>query len=81
MTREEALEVIKAQIKTALDDINVDEIDFDKPMKDYGANSLDIIEVVAGSMRELKIKVPRDELMKVETVNQLADKFVMHAAK
>ena len=47
-----------------------------KPMKDYGANSLDIIEVVSCSMRELDIKIPRAELADISTIDQLADKFM-----
>ena len=40
-------------------------------MKDYGANSLDIVEVVSGAMRELKVKVPRSELNKLTNVDGL----------
>ena len=42
-------------------------------MKDLGANSLDIVEVVSCSMRELKVKVPRSELNTLENINQLVD--------
>jgi len=52
------------------------DLDPSKPMKDYGANSLDIIEVVSTSMRELNIKIPRAELANITTLDQLADKFV-----
>ena len=40
-------------------------------MKDYGANSLDIVEVVSGAMRELKVKVPRTELNKLTNLDGL----------
>lgn len=49
------------------------EIDPTKSMRDLGANSLDIVEVVSASMRELKVKVPRSELNKLENINQLVD--------
>ena len=42
-------------------------------MKEYGANSLDIVEVVSGAMRELKVKVPRTELNKLTNIDQLVD--------
>jgi len=42
-------------------------------MKDLGINSLDIVEVVSASMRELKVKVPRSELSKLTDVNGLVD--------
>ena len=42
-------------------------------MKDLGANSLDIVEVVSRSMRELKVKVPRAELAKLTNIDGLVD--------
>ncbi len=50
-------------------------------MKDYGANSLDMIEVVSTSMRDLKIKVPRSELADINNIEQLAVKFLEHLNK
>ena len=76
VTKEEVIAVIKEQIVENLDDVNIEDIDPNKSMKDYGANSLDIIEVVSCAMRELKIKVPRSELSDINTIGQLADKFV-----
>lgn len=78
MTKEEVMEVIKENILDNLEDLEEDEIDPSKSMKDYGANSLDIIEVVSTSMRELKIKIPRSELADITTIDQLADKFMEH---
>ena len=48
-------------------------------MKDYGANSLDIVEVVSGAMRELKVKVPRTELNKLTNVDGLVG--LLHGIK
>ena len=42
-------------------------------MKDLGINSLDIVEVVSCSMRELKVKVPRSELSKLTNIDGLVD--------
>lgn len=78
MTKEEVMEVIKENILDNLEDLEEEEIDPSKSMKDYGANSLDIIEVVSTSMRELKIKIPRSELADITTIDQLADKFMEH---
>lgn len=80
MTRDDVIAVIKKHIKENLDDANVDDLDFDRSMKDYGANSLDVIEIVSCSMRDLKIKVPRNELDNIQTINQLIDVFQKHAA-
>ncbi len=76
MTKPEVLEVIKEVIEDNLDDIAAGDIDPQKTMKDYGANSLDMIEVVSCSMRELSIKVPRAELAEIENIDSLADKFM-----
>ena len=76
MDKEKIIEVIKSHILDNLEDLEASEIDPKKSMKDYGANSLDIIEVVSNSMRELKIKIPRTELADIATIEQLADKFV-----
>jgi len=75
MTRDDVIAVIKKNILDNLEDLEDNDIDTAKSMKDYGANSLDIIEVVSCSMRELKIKIPRAELADIATIDQLADKF------
>jgi acyl carrier protein len=57
---------------------DLDEADFDtsKSMKDMGANSLDIVEVVSCTMRDLKVKVPRSELATLTNVDELVDLLV-----
>ena len=74
MTKQEIIDVIKKNIAENLDDVELDTIDPQKTMKDYGANSLDIIEVVSCSMRELNIKIPRTELADIKNFS-LADFF------
>ncbi len=81
MTREQVIEVIKKNIVENLDDLEESDIDPKKSMKDYGANSLDMIEVVSTSMRELNIKIPRAELADIVNIDQLADKFMEHVDK
>ena len=75
MTKDDIIEVIKQNIVDNLDDVEMDQIDPQRTMKDYGANSLDMIEVVSCSMRELKIKIPRSELADIKNIDELADKF------
>jgi acyl carrier protein len=81
MTKEEVIEVVKRNIVENLDDVDADNIDIAKSMKDYGANSLDMIEVVSCSMRELNIKIPRAELADIENIEQLTDKFLQYLDK
>jgi polyketide biosynthesis acyl carrier protein len=81
MTKDKVIEVIKKNIAENLDDISADSIDPKKSMADLGANSLDIIEVVSCTMRELNIKIPRSELSGITNIEELADRFVRHMDK
>jgi len=74
MERAAILEVIEKHLKKSIAGIT-ETIDADKKFTDYGANSLDIVEIVSGSMRELKIKIPRTELSEIENISGLIDKF------
>lgn len=73
MSREQVLDVVKKYIDDSIDDIDVEQLDPAKSMRDYGVNSLDIVEIVSRSMRELKVKVPRAELSKIENIDGLVD--------
>jgi acyl carrier protein len=79
ITREKVLEVVKGHLVDTIEELEGVEIDPSKSMKDLGANSLDIVEVVSCSMRELKVKVPRSELNKLTDINQLVDMLFEHA--
>ena len=81
MTKEEIIEVIKRHIVDNIDDVKIEDIDVSKTMRDYGANSLDMIEVISSSMRELNIKIPRSELADINNIDALADKFLSHASE
>ena len=72
-TREEVLEVVLRNMVDTVDELEGVEIDPAQSMKDLGANSLDIVEVVSCSMRELKVKVPRSELKTLSNINELVD--------
>ncbi|MBY0496952.1 MAG: acyl carrier protein [Cyanobacteria bacterium] len=71
MTREEVLAVVARHLASSVDGLDPKTIDPMRSMKDYGANSLDIVEVVSGAMRELKVKVPRTELNKLTNLDGL----------
>lgn len=73
MNREEILAVVRKHLAGILDGVDAATIDPAKSMKDYGANSLDIVEVVSATMRELKVKVPRSELSKLTNMDALVD--------
>jgi acyl carrier protein len=73
MTREQILSTVQKYLVDAVDDLDPATIDTSCSMKDLGANSLDIVEVVSRTMRELKIKVPRAELAKLSNIDGLVD--------
>ncbi len=76
--KEAILAVIRKHLSSAVDDVPADSIDPSMSMKEYGANSLDIVEVVSATMRELRIKVPRAELNGLTNIQGLVD--VLHEA-
>jgi len=79
MTREAVLAVVTKHIRDVSEDVPAaGTIDPAVSMKDLGINSLDIVEVVSASMRELKVKVPRSELSKLTNIDGLVD--MLHQA-
>ncbi len=75
MTREQILGVVKKHLLETVEELDESQIDPTLSMKDLGANSLDIVEVVSLSMRELRIKIPRSELSKLTNIDGLVDMF------
>ncbi|MGH3466577.1 MAG: phosphopantetheine-binding protein [Thermocrispum sp.] len=47
---------------------------------DFGADSLEVVEVVSRSMKQLRIRVPRTELAKAANIKELVDVFEESAA-
>ena len=73
MNRDSVKSVVLKHLVQAVDTLDAATVDTSRSMKDLGANSLDIVEVVSAAMRELKIKIPRSELGKLTNVDQLID--------
>lgn len=73
MTRDHILGVVAKHLSNAVDDLEPATVEGARSMKEYGANSLDIVEVVSASMRELKIKVPRSQLNGLTNIDGLID--------
>jgi len=71
--RDHVAEVVKKYLAECLEDVDMTTLDTTRSMKDYGVNSLDMVEVVSRSMRELKVKVPRAELSKLQNIDGLID--------
>lgn len=73
MGRDQVIQVILKNLKLNVDGLEEVAIDTKKSMIDYGASSLDIVEIVSASMRELRVKVPRTELANLKNMDELAD--------
>ena len=73
MTKDQIFAVVKKHLMQTVDGLTDAQIDLSRSMKELGANSLDIVEIVSVSMRELKVKVPRSELSKLTSIGGLVD--------
>lgn len=79
ITREAVLSVVRKHIIATIDGVNEETIAKAKALSDIGASSLDVVEIISTSMRELRIKVPRAELMLVEDLDELVDLLYQRA--
>lgn len=73
MNRDEILTIVKKHILATLTDLQETELDPTKSMAELGATSLDIVEIVSYSMRDLKIKISRFELVGLANINEFID--------
>lgn len=75
MTREEMFAVVKSNMQTIIEGAKGKEITESQSMRDFGADSLEIVEVVSRSMKQLKIRVPRNKLTGARNLSDLLDLF------
>jgi len=75
MTRQQMFEVVRANIEKVVEEAAGREIGEGTSMVELGADSLQIVEVVSRSIKELRLKVPRTELANARTVKDLLDLF------
>lgn len=78
MSKDEIVEMIEDELVDQLEHVEHQDVDPEISMRDIGANSLDLIEVVTACMRQLDIKIPRSQLADIETIDGLADEFAKH---
>lgn len=75
VSREEMFAVVRSNIDEIVEGAKGLDIRETDSMRDYGADSLEIVEVVSRSMKALKIKVPRTELSGAKNLKDLLDLF------
>lgn len=78
MEREEIASIVRRYVAEVIGEVTESDIDMSGSMKDLGATSLDVVQVVSLTMRELKVKVPRSELGKLTNMDGLVD--LLHAS-
>ena len=75
MDRAQILDGVVKQLRNNVDGLEETEIDPALSMAEYGATSLDIVEVVSASMRDLGLRIPRTRLGKLKNIGDLVDLF------
>jgi acyl carrier protein len=80
VTRDEMFAVVRSNIKEIIEGAREADIKETDSMRDFGADSLEIVEVVSRSMKDLKIKVPRTELSGAQNLKDLLDLLEKFAA-
>jgi acyl carrier protein len=80
VTRDEMFAVVKSNLQEIVEGTKGLDIKETDSMRDYGADSLEIVEVVSRSMKDLRIKVPRTELSGAKSLKDLLDLFEKFAA-
>jgi acyl carrier protein len=81
MTRDQIFAVVRSNIVNIVDDVSPEAITEAASLRDLGADSLQIVEVVSRSMKELKLKVPRTDLSRAADLRELLDLFEKAAAE
>jgi acyl carrier protein len=79
MNREQIFGVVRSHIVQIVDGVKPEMISEDISMRDLGADSLQVVEVVSRSMKELRLKIPRTELSRARNLRDLVDLFEQSA--
>jgi len=75
MTRDEVMEVLRQETVDIMGLAPDTRIEDDNTFADYDAISIDIVTIVSGIMRRLKVNVPQQDLFDVKNLGQLVDVF------
>jgi len=72
--------VIQDYMQQIIEGVRGQNIQESQSMHDFGADSLEIVEVVSRSTRQLALRVPRTELARAKNIADLLDIFEQVAA-
>jgi acyl carrier protein len=71
--KQEIFGIVRNHLCTIVETVDPAQVTREVSMRDLGASSLDMVEVVSCSMRELRVRVPRAELSKLNDIGGLVD--------
>lgn len=71
--KDEIFVIVRNHLCAIVETIDPSQVNREASMKDLGASSLDMVEVVSCSMRELRVRVPRADLSSVRNIGELVD--------
>lgn len=80
MTRDEVKAILIRHVHQEIPELQSAGIDPDKSYQEVGIDSLTLSTVLTETIKEMKIKVQRDKLGDINTLNELAD-FLAEASK
>ena len=69
------MQVVLKHIRKNVMGLDGKTIDTSRSMLEMGASSLDVVEIVSASMREMKIKIARTRLAGLNNIDELVDVF------
>jgi acyl carrier protein len=82
MNREQIFTALKSNIESTIEGTKGLEIKEEQSIvNDLGADSLEAVEVISRTMKQLKIKISRTDLSQVNNIKELLDLFEKSGAK
>ena len=70
------LEKIKENIIKILPEIQKEEISIDHSLRDFGANSIDRVEIIMFTMEDLNLNIPRVEFGQAKNIRDIIAVFL-----
>lgn len=81
MTRNEIFSVLQSNLRARIGELRGRTILETNGLRELGANSLEIMEVITVSMEQLKIAVPREQLLQTRDLAGVLDLFERAAGR
>ncbi len=80
MKREEIVDLIMKHLKVAVPELGDKSIDMNKTYKELGIASLDLVEIVSNTMRDMGVKLAPGDLAQAKTTDDLVNLLLRASA-